>query len=234
MPHNNRMSTSATLKTSAIWQNAIGHDPYANAEEKQTTSVNTEADAAKVKSVMEMARTQNVTDGASRDDFTAKMYMGLKPGKQRRGDGQRTSQAMDPRLQGLLEVPSSSSEEDFVQVEQQEVKKKTIKDKKKKHRKRKKHSSSSSSDDDSSSDESSHRERKRRREKRKKRKHRSRRSNDVDDSDDDSDRDRKRKRKDKRHRDDKDDRKRRSRKIKDPDRETGERGEKSSGRERER
>ena len=35
MPHNNRMSTSASLKTHAIWQTAIGHDPYANAEEKQ-------------------------------------------------------------------------------------------------------------------------------------------------------------------------------------------------------
>ncbi|KAJ1636630.1 hypothetical protein T492DRAFT_958190 [Pavlovales sp. CCMP2436] len=29
MPHNNKMTTSSTLKSSAVWQNVIGHDPYA-------------------------------------------------------------------------------------------------------------------------------------------------------------------------------------------------------------
>jgi hypothetical protein len=33
MPHNNRVHTSSTLHTSAIWQNSIGYDPYANAQE---------------------------------------------------------------------------------------------------------------------------------------------------------------------------------------------------------
>jgi hypothetical protein len=33
MPHNNRVHTSSTLNTSAIWQKSIGHDPYANAQE---------------------------------------------------------------------------------------------------------------------------------------------------------------------------------------------------------
>ena len=33
MPHNNRMSTSGSLKSSAVWQNTIGHDPYAGQNE---------------------------------------------------------------------------------------------------------------------------------------------------------------------------------------------------------
>ena len=104
MPHNNRMSTSASLKSSAIWQKTIGHDPYANdAEREQDQSANPQADAEKVKSVMEMARTQNVTDGANRDDFTARMYLGLKRGKQRRGDilnaeNKNGNDGIDPKL----------------------------------------------------------------------------------------------------------------------------------------
>lgn len=34
MPHNNRVSASAALKTNSIWTNTIGHDPYAAADEK--------------------------------------------------------------------------------------------------------------------------------------------------------------------------------------------------------
>ena len=116
MPHNNRMSTSATLQSSSIWQNAIGHDPYANAAEKEETARDSKVDAEKVRNVMEMARSQNVTDGADRNDFTAKMYLGLKRGKQRRGDKQKAVYTMDPKLQGLLDDPSSSSEEEFVEV----------------------------------------------------------------------------------------------------------------------
>lgn len=33
MPHNNRMSSSAALTTSAIWKNVIKYDPYAGSEE---------------------------------------------------------------------------------------------------------------------------------------------------------------------------------------------------------
>ena len=31
MPHNNRMTTTGTLKTNDIWSKTIGHNPYANA-----------------------------------------------------------------------------------------------------------------------------------------------------------------------------------------------------------
>lgn len=34
MPHNNRMSSSAALTTSAIWKNVIKYDPYAGSEEQ--------------------------------------------------------------------------------------------------------------------------------------------------------------------------------------------------------
>ena len=34
MPHNNRMHTSATLKTHGIWK-TMGYDPYAGDEEKE-------------------------------------------------------------------------------------------------------------------------------------------------------------------------------------------------------
>lgn len=39
MPHNNRMGTSRTLETNAIWSKTIGHDPYANPEKNSTYSV---------------------------------------------------------------------------------------------------------------------------------------------------------------------------------------------------
>lgn len=195
MPHNNRMSTSATLKTHAIWQTAIGHDPYANESEKQENTRDDKADKEKLEKVMGMARSQNVTDGAQRNDFTARMYLGLKKGKQRRGDPQAAKDEVDPKLRGLLEDPSSSSEEEFVEVEVKNEKKKKSR---KKDSKRKRRSSSSSSE--SSSDESSdHYERKRQRGKRRKRKKTSRRrSQDSDDSSNDSNY--KRRRKEKRRR----------------------------------
>ena len=156
MPHNNRMSTSATLKTHSSWQTAIGHDPYANETEKEENARDTKADAEKLEKVMEMAKSQNVTEGRSSDDFTARMYLGLKRGKQRRGDAQGATESVDPRLQGLLEAPSSSSEEEYVEVE-------VKKDKKKKSSKKRKRQSYSSSE--SSSDESDRYERKRKKEK---------------------------------------------------------------------
>eukprot|EP00980_Cylindrotheca_fusiformis_P007828 scaffold1669_cov129-Cylindrotheca_fusiformis.AAC.39 len=179
MPHNNRMSTSATLKTHAIWQTAIGHDPYANEAEQKENTRDEKADQEKLEKVMGMARSQNVTDGAQRNDFTARMYSGLKRGKQRRGDAQAASDSVDPKVTGLLEEPSSSSEDEFVEIEAKKTEKK--KKPKSKDSKRKRYSSSS---DDSSSDESSERyERKRRREKRRKRKRKShRKSHDSDDS----------------------------------------------------
>ena len=198
MPHNNRMSTSATLKTHAIWQTAIGHDPYANEAEKKDASVS-EADKEKARNVMEMARSQNLTDGAKRNDFTAQMYRGLKKGKQRRIEAQSAAEAGDPQLQQLLQDPSSSSEDEFLQVDeiQAEAKKPSSSGRKKKHRKRRRREDSSGDSDDSSPDDSSeYRRRKRRKEKKtKKHRKRSRNSSHSDDSSDSEEERRRRKRK---------------------------------------
>ena len=99
MPHNNRMSTSAALKTSSIWKNAIGHDPYAGQQDDESKGNNDEAAAGqeKARQVLELARKQNLTDGANRDDFSKRMYMGLKGGKKRR---QKTNDNSDDTCHG--------------------------------------------------------------------------------------------------------------------------------------
>eukprot|EP00534_Pseudo-nitzschia_fraudulenta_P002063 CAMPEP_0201122274 /NCGR_PEP_ID=MMETSP0850-20130426/5953_1 /ASSEMBLY_ACC=CAM_ASM_000622 /TAXON_ID=183588 /ORGANISM="Pseudo-nitzschia fraudulenta, Strain WWA7" /LENGTH=313 /DNA_ID=CAMNT_0047388933 /DNA_START=166 /DNA_END=1108 /DNA_ORIENTATION=+ len=128
-PHNNRMSTSDSLRTHDIWSKTIGHDPYANAAEEAATGdaanamANATAAAEKVKNVMQMARTQNVTDGADRHGFTAKLYLGLKRGKVRRSDNgdpsnKANNHGVDPKLRELLDDPDSSSEEEFVEEEE--------------------------------------------------------------------------------------------------------------------
>jgi hypothetical protein len=212
MPHNNRMTTSATLKTSDIWSKTIGHDPYANQAEEQkegdAASATSKATADKVKNVMEMAKTQNVTDGSNRDGFTAKLYLGLKQGKVRRsqggGLGHQHVQGVDPKLQQLLEDPDSSSEDEFVPVAAEATaaavaakEKKRKKNKKHKKHRRREDSDDSSSSSDSDSDGSSSREerRRRRREKRKrnkKRKHSSKRHRDESSTDSDDEEDKKR------------------------------------------
>jgi hypothetical protein len=218
MPHNNRMTTSATLKTSEIWSKTIGHDPYANQDEQQVQSglsSSQQAADAKVKTVMAMARNQNVTDGSNREGFTAKLYLGLKRGKVRRsGDvDAATSGAVDPKLKQLLEDPDSSSEEEFVEVSGNQVKHKEDRRKKKrkrskKRKKRSRHSSSddddslsSSSSDDSDDDSSYEKRRRRRREKRKRGKKKSHSKQSYDDSNGDSEEEEeKKRRKLKRHR----------------------------------
>jgi hypothetical protein len=222
MPHNNRMTTSATLKTSDIWSKTIGHDPYANQADQQEPTLSSRQDAdastaAKVKTVMAMARNQNVTDGSNREGFTAKLYLGLKTGKVRRSGvvDETGLGAVDPKLQQLLEDPDSSSEEEFVEVvsenhvkhnkEDRRKKKKRRKTKKRKKRSRNSsdddddHSSSSSSND-SDDDDASDERRRRRREKRKRsnKKKDSKRSHG--DSDGDSEEAEKKRRKLKRHR----------------------------------
>lgn len=156
----------SSLKTHAIWQQAIGHDPYAapsEANQEENDRGNHSEGKTKLKEVMNMARSQNVTDSANRSGFTAQMYRGLKKGKQRRGEGEKL-RVVDPSLQNVLDDPSSSSEEEFVVVKLKREKKKKSSRKKES---RKRHSSSEHSD--SSSVESA-RVRKRER-KRKGRKH---------------------------------------------------------------
>lgn len=201
MPHNNRMSTSATLKTHAIWQTAIGHDPYANETEKNDAAMS-EADKEKAKNVMQMANNQNLTDGAKRGNYTEQMYRGLKQRKQRRAEIMQAAETVDPKLQQLLEDPSSSSEDEFIKADVKVAAKKgsSSGNRRKKNRKRDRIYSSDSSGS-ASDDSSKEQKRKRRREKRKK-KHskRARESSSGDDSIDSETEGRKRKRKDKRKR----------------------------------
>jgi hypothetical protein len=212
MPHNNRMTTSASLKTTGIWSNVIGHDPYAAQGEGEGPSAEEAAqEAEKAKKVMEMARTQNLTDGANRDDFARKMYLGLKRGKRHRADVENAA-AMQQQSATLKDASSDDDEDEedeFIHVaETKEVaetkdpesKKKHKKDQKRKSKKKRKKSRDDSSDDDDSSNDSSSseedRRKRRKKDKRKKRKHkRSRKhySSSSDSEDEDEDKRRKQK-----------------------------------------
>ena len=63
MPHNNRMHTGGSLKTHAIWQKAIGYDPYANPEEEQQDAQEAAAAQERSKGLLELAKLKAV--GAS-------------------------------------------------------------------------------------------------------------------------------------------------------------------------
>lgn len=58
MPHNNRMSSSAALRTNDMWSKTIGHDPYA-----EETSGDASADAAQEQaaSIMLLAKMSNIS-----------------------------------------------------------------------------------------------------------------------------------------------------------------------------
>eukprot|EP00536_Pseudo-nitzschia_multiseries_P014401 jgi/Psemu1/291425/fgenesh1_pg.697_\ len=131
MPHNNRMCTSDALKTHGIWSKTIGGGGGGEEPgDEEKTPAQTAETAEKVKNVMELARTQNVTDGADREGFTAKLYLGLKRGKVRRsgaGAGDPLNShlhggGLDPKLRQLLDDPDSSSEEEFVEEDEEEDK----------------------------------------------------------------------------------------------------------------
>lgn len=218
MPHNNRMSTSAALKTSDIWSKTIGHDPYAAAGELQTQDEsNGVADAEKARGLLALARHQNIAgDTASRDDFARKMYLGLKSGKKHRGGG-LVAASGDAKLQEILEQESSSSEDEYVA---------TIKGEyaiKKDPRNRDEESSEGG---DSDSDDSSRRRRKRKDKKKSRKKHSKKYESESSDDSDDSEEERRR-RKRKRRR--KEERKRRHRDDDDEDRKQRRRRERDCG-----
>lgn len=162
MPHNNRMSTSASLKTTGIWATTIGHDPYAgqadDGEEREQQVEHTETE----KQLLEAAKKLNVADGIMRDDFARKMYQGLKGGKKRRGMGDEVAEAKARERQELLKVldeeeSSSDDDEEAIETLQRRAKEKKEKAKKKKkdkkkHKKKRSKKKYSSSDDDSSDD----------------------------------------------------------------------------------
>jgi len=181
MPHNNRMSTSAALKTSDIWSKTIGHNPYAAAGEKQEES-NSAADAAKAKGLLELARHQNIAgDTSSRDDFARKMFLGLKTGKKRR-DGALVADDGDAKLLEILGQDSSSSEDEYVASTR--------------IRTQPKGSTEGPSDESEESDNDSTRRRRKRKEKKKRRrKHRNYEASSSSDDEEEERRKRKRRRK---------------------------------------
>jgi hypothetical protein len=179
------------------------HDPYAGQEESQPSEADAQAGAEKARQIMAVAREQNLTGGANRDDFARKMYLGLKGGKpMRRGEnGEGNANDADKeKLMQLLKDQTSSSEDEYVEVVRAhpEVKKK---DKTRKKGGKKRSRRYSSDDDDSSSDDSARRRRERRktRKDKRKRKNQHRSSHRVASSDsDDHDSDDKRRLKKKR------------------------------------
>jgi len=77
MPHNNRVSTSGALRTSSMWQQTIGHDPYADREaDAEREAVQAKA-AEQAKGLLELARHQNLatSGGKAGDDFVQKMFL---------------------------------------------------------------------------------------------------------------------------------------------------------------
>jgi hypothetical protein len=74
------------------------------------------ADEAKARQVLEVARQQNLTDGANRDDFAQKMYTGLKCGKRRRADLMNQIDPNKEKIMGILQEDTSSSGEEFLEV----------------------------------------------------------------------------------------------------------------------
>ena len=154
------------------------HDPYAADNEKGGTN-DAATNADKARSLLELARHQNVGGrAAGNDDFARKMFLGLKGGKKRLGDdpNSNSGNVLSEELQMRLNEESSSSEEEFVTVNEEdedhkekedESKQKKIKKKshhkheKKRKKKHRKHRSDSkrrkyeSTSDDSSSSNSS-------------------------------------------------------------------------------
>lgn len=194
MPHNNRVSTSASLRTNDIWSKAIGHDPYAEQDAEMAPGGQgaSRLDEDKAKTLMEIARSQN-TEDRSGNNFVANMYRGLKSGKKRRADLQSDPSGLSEDVRKRLADNSSSSEEEFLEVEEKipsqqvEVLEKKKPDRKKKSKRKKDYDSDSSS---SSSDDSYERRKRRKRERRKKsskKRSKSIRKRDHSDSDSESD-----------------------------------------------
>lgn len=191
MPHNNRMSTSATLKTSNIWQSTIGHDPYANIDNPNQQN-KARLDEEKAKTLLKLANASSAASSGRKEGaelsngFVAQMYSGLKTVKKRTkeealeghdGISNREKMSMDAKRM-LEEEDSSSSEDEFIEVTQSkddidrpdrktsEHKKK--KKKKKRSRKKKRYDSD---DSDSSSSNDDRKKRKSRHLKKSRRKH---------------------------------------------------------------
>ena len=65
MPHNNRMSSSVSLKTNDMWSKTIGHNPYAAADDAESNEKQEEL-AAQSASLMLLAKMTNLSGVESR------------------------------------------------------------------------------------------------------------------------------------------------------------------------
>src|SRR6056300_310612 len=99
------------------------HDPYAgNDDAGKNAPDDDKAGLEKAQQVMKVARQQNLTDGASRDKFAQKLYLGLKQKKQKRrrqglDDAEEALRLQQEEMKRIMEQESSESEEEFVEVE---------------------------------------------------------------------------------------------------------------------
>eukprot|EP00546_Thalassionema_frauenfeldii_P006043 CAMPEP_0178917548 /NCGR_PEP_ID=MMETSP0786-20121207/13307_1 /TAXON_ID=186022 /ORGANISM="Thalassionema frauenfeldii, Strain CCMP 1798" /LENGTH=209 /DNA_ID=CAMNT_0020591109 /DNA_START=156 /DNA_END=786 /DNA_ORIENTATION=+ len=190
MPHNNRISTSGALATSDIWSKTIGHDPYAAKSEAGASGA--AADEEKAKGLMALARHQKIAgdDTSGRDNFSQRLYMGLKRKKEGGRKAELETEVVEPDHYKLLQEQESSSEEEFIEVEDDSASDKNEKKRrKKKAKKRKRKKDYESNDDASSAQEEKKKEKKRKKE---------RRRNYDQSSDESSSRDQRRRRKKKR------------------------------------
>ena len=191
MPHNNRMSTSATLKTTNIWQSTIGHDPYANNDDPNQQN-KARLDEEKAKTLLKLANASSAASSGRKEGaelstgFVAQMYSGLKTAKKRTkeealegqdGISNREKMSMDAKRM-LEEEDSSSSEDEFIEVTQSkddidrlDPKRSEHKKKKKKKKRSRKKKRYDSDDSDSSSSNNDRKKRKSRHLKKSRRKH---------------------------------------------------------------
>lgn len=71
------------------------HDPHAGRGEEGTTSTHDTEQQEKAQQVLQAARQQNLTDGAQRDDFAQKLYLGLKGTKKKKTTAAPQQQPLD-------------------------------------------------------------------------------------------------------------------------------------------
>ena len=142
----------------------IRHDPYAGDNEAVDPTQQAGA-AQKAQQVLELARQQNLTDGADRNDFARKLYLGLKGGKKQRHAPEVLPNDKNNNDNKESDEDSSSEEEYVTQRVEKKRKesRKKRKEKKRRKKKRRRRDDYSSSDDDSSSDGDRRRKRKRKR-----------------------------------------------------------------------
>jgi hypothetical protein len=80
MPHNNRVSSSVSMKMTDIWTNTIGYDPYAAEGEAAKKAVGQEETMERAKGIMALAKISNAAQGSAdrSTDFSRQVFWGLK------------------------------------------------------------------------------------------------------------------------------------------------------------